>query len=182
MTSKPFEDSSNRRNRLVRRLLFTFCLIIGLESGAGLFEARVIVPLWSESAEAARNWTEGTRFVAHGVRFFGIFSPLLLLTTIVTLIVGWRAPQPVRKWLLAATGIVLAVLIPTFIYFVPGQIAMQGAAPTEFSDVDLEAKAHLWSILNWLRQIVGIIAFGCALHALGLSYRRDAEAGANSYS
>jgi hypothetical protein len=175
MTDKPFEYSANRRNILVRRLLFALCLMTGLESGAGLFEARVIVPLWSESAEAARSWTEGTRFVAHGVRFFGIFSPLLLLTTIVTLTAGWRAPQPVRKWLLAATGIVLALLIPTFIYFVPGQIAMQGAAPTEFSDVDLEAKIHLWTILNWIRQIAGIAAFGCALHALGLSYRHGAD-------
>src|ERR1051325_9708554 len=119
----------NRRDRITRWLLTAFCLILGLETGAGFYEARVVIPLWSASVEAARNWNVGTIYVVDGAHFFAFFTPLLLLTTIATLIVGWNAPQPVRKWLLVSTGIIVILIISTFIYFLPTLIAIKGPKP-----------------------------------------------------
>lgn len=176
MTSDSPEVRWNSRDKISRWLLMALCLVLGIESGAGLLEAIVIVPLWSASAEAARGWSDGAKYIAEGGRFFGIFSPLLLLLTLATLIGGWRSPQPLRRWLFISAAIVLALMAATFVYYLPGQIAMKGATPVAVSDANLEAKARLWVILNWVRQLAGVVAFGSALHAVGLSYRQEANA------
>src|SRR5687768_13112426 len=117
------------RDRVTHWLLMAFCLVLGIETGAGIFEALVIVPLWSASAAAARGWGEGAKYLAEGWRFFGVFSRLLLLLTLATLLAGWRSPRPLRRWLLISVVIVLALMAATLAYYVPGQYAMKGATP-----------------------------------------------------
>jgi hypothetical protein len=166
----------NRRDRITRWLLTAFCLILGLETGAGFYEARVVIPLWSTSVEAARNWNVGTIYVVDGAHFFVFFTPLLILSTLATLIVGWRSPQPLRKWLLISTGIVLVLIIATILYFIPTLMVVKGPKLVPFSDAELVTKIRLWAILNWIRQLLGLVAFVFALYGVGLSYRQEAKA------
>jgi Domain of unknown function (DUF1772) len=161
---------------MTRWLLTAFCLILGLETGAGFYEARVAIPLWSASVEAARGWNVGTIYVVDGAHFFVFFTPLLILSTLATLIIGWRSPQPLRKWLLTSTGIILVLIIATILYFIPTLMAVKGPAPVSFSDAVLARKIRLWVILNWIRQGLGLVAFAFALYAVGLSYRQEAKA------
>jgi uncharacterized protein YacL len=176
MMDKHSETRWNRLDKITRWILIIFCLIIGITVGAGLFETIVITPLWSETAEAARGWTADNKYIAEGGKFFARLAPLRLLSTITLLIAAWFSPQPLKKWLLVTAGIILALTITTLTYFAPGQSALKGATQAQFSDADLEAKAHLWVVLNWLRQIIALILFGVTLHALGLSYRQEENA------
>lgn len=176
MANHPTLTQWNKRDRITRWLLIAFCLVLGLETGAGFYEARVVIPLWSASVEAARNWNVGTIYVVDSAPFFAFFTPLLILTTVATLIVGWKSPQPLRKWLFVSTGIVLVLIISTIIYFLPTLIAVKGPKLVPFSDADLATKIRLWVVLNWMRQLLGLVGFWGALYALGLSYRQEAKA------
>lgn len=165
-----------KRDRITRWLLMSFCLILGLETGAGFYEARVVIPLWSASVEAARNFNVGTAYVVNSGQFFALFTPLLVISTLAVLVVGWKSPRPLRKWLLISTGVVLVLIISTALYFLPTLIAVKGPKPVPFSDAELATKIRLWVALNWARQLLGLVAFGCALYAVGLSYRQEAKA------
>ena len=173
---KHSENRWNRLDKITRWILIIFCLIIGISVGAGLFETIAITPLWSETAEAARGWTADNKYIAQGGKFFAPLASLRLLSTITLLIAAWFSPQPLKKWLFVTAGIVLVLTITTLTYFAPGQFALKGATQAQLSDADLEAKAHLWVVLNWLRQIIALIVFGFALHSVGLSYRQEANA------
>jgi hypothetical protein len=148
-----------------RALLTLFALVLGVEAGAGLFEAVVVVPLWSESLDAARHWAASAPLVPEGGRFFGVASPLLSLITIAVLLTSRRLEPAARRPALAAAAIVFVLIVATFAYYLPGQSAMKAPSET-FTDSNFSSQAQLWVRLNWVRQLVGLVAFWLSLRAL----------------
>ncbi len=168
MSAAAVQSLPNAQPRpLVRWLLFAFTLLMGIGVGGAILTTVVIFPAWTASPEAATSWPDT---VNEGL-FFVFVSPLLFLLSLATLIASWRVAPPLRKWIRIATIIYILIFIVTMLYFVPGQLAMKGAAGARIPAAELGSMLRRWVALNWVRQGAGVLAFGAALHALGLSYR-----------
>jgi H+/Cl- antiporter ClcA len=92
------------RTRVTRALLWLFVILLGIEIGAGLYEARVIVPLWADSPpESAWLWEAhreaNPRLAPDAGRGFWMFAtPSLGLAALVTLMAGRKARGEQRRW------------------------------------------------------------------------------------
>jgi hypothetical protein len=171
MTDQSSLPSSWHPHRFLRALLFAFAALTGIEMGAGAFVTSVIFPLWTASPQAAIGWTTSTPYYVEEGVFFIIASPLLFLLSIVTLVAGWRAIPPLRLWLRIATIAYILVFIMTLAYFVPLQDMVKGEAGTKIPAAELSSMLRRFVTFNYIRQAIGLLTFGAALHALGLSYR-----------
>src|SRR5688572_9231877 len=90
---------SQNPGRFLHWTLFAFAAILGIETGAGLFTTVVVFPVWAASPEAAIGFRPEAAYYLEEGDFFMFSSSLSLLASIVTIIAGWRATPPLRKWL-----------------------------------------------------------------------------------
>lgn len=169
--SENLSSEGKKVSSLLRWLLFIYVFILGIYLGGAIFETIVIVPMWSQSADAARYFNQNPLSVFNTGNFFFIAAPLSLLLSIVTLIAGWRTEKSVRFWLRLAIIPFLITFLVTSFYFVPEQLAIKGAAAQSLSDAELTARASRWVMLNWIRFSLAFPMWGATLHALGLAYR-----------
>jgi len=141
-------------------LLWLFVINLGIVFGAGLYEARIVVPLWASSPpESLRSPDSGRKFWA-----FVTTIPLTLLT-LATLVIAWNAKRPRRETWLAAAAVILVERILTFSYFIPTMLRLQRAGmPRE----EIRAGMALWTRVNYLRSALTLIAWLAALRALSL--------------
>jgi hypothetical protein len=156
---------------ILRWLVFTFTGLMGIETGAGLFTTKVVFPLWASSPEAAIGWLPSSRYYLEEGDFFMFVSPTLLLVSIATLIAGWRAALPLRRWLRIATIVFIAIDIWTMAYFIPFQGWVKGEAGTKYATAQLASMLTTFVYLNYVRQVLLVLTLGVALHALGLLYK-----------
>ena len=97
-------------------------------------------------------------------------SSLTMLASIVTLIAGWRAPQPLRKWILIGTVGFIIVFIWSILYFVPIQdTSLKGEASARFSDAELDSMLKNFVNLNYLRVAMLYVILFCALKAVRIA-------------
>jgi hypothetical protein len=167
-----------RRRAFARCILLAFAGILGLNIGAALFATVVIFPVWSASPEAAAAWQR----VVDESRFFMVVSPLVLVLALGSLVASAWVDRGARLWMRTAAVLYLVFFAATMAYFVPAQAALQGHTAAVLPAQELSASLQRWVTLNWVRQLLGLLALGSALHALGLSYalRHTPEAGVRS--
>ena len=148
-----------------RALLWLFVINLGIALGAGLYEARIVVPRWIGSSPN-RHWNaEAARQDDTGRRFWGLVTTVpLTLLTLANLIAAWRAPAPVRGWWLAAAIAALADRGITFAYFIPTMIRLMRAPDSPAS----VAMAIQWARLNYVRLAMLVVALLTALRAFSL--------------
>lgn len=155
------------KNRILKWLLFAFTFVFLVYMGAGLFEAVVIVPVWSASTEAARSWNSNPLQVIEGGRFFMIISPVSILLALPTLILGWNAPRPLRSWLRVGLGLFVVLQIATIGWFVPEQMAIKGVEATKLlTDAELASRTSRWASLNLVRAGYAFVTIFVVLKAL----------------
>ncbi len=141
-------------------LLWLFVINLGIVFGAGLYESRIVVPLWTSAPPASlRSPDSGRRFWA-----FTTTIPLTLLT-LANIPLAWHS-QARREWWLVAALLVLVERISTFGYFIPTMIRMQRA---DKSTTELIARLAIWERLNCVRVLLTLVAWLAALKALTLS-------------
>ncbi len=86
------------RNRITEISLWVFIISLGILIGATVFEALVITPLWAGSPpESVRGWNENPRYAIESGIFFGLIAPVLLLSTLVSLIAPLSGREPERE-------------------------------------------------------------------------------------
>jgi len=142
-------------------LLWLFVINLGIVCGAGLYEARIVVPLWASAPpESLRSPDSGRRFWA-----FVTTVPLTLLT-LGNLVVGLATHGPRRGWLLAAVSLILIERALTFSYFIPTMLLLQRS--TTLAAPAIKAKLSQWARLNYLRNTLTLAAWVAALRALTL--------------
>ncbi|HRH40797.1 MAG TPA: DUF1772 domain-containing protein [Pyrinomonadaceae bacterium] len=158
------------KNRTVKWLVFALAFAVGIYIGGGIYETIVIQPVWTASAEVARNWNENPLFVIQNAWFFIPATNLATLLALLTLIFGWKSPPPVRFWLRLGTIILLVMYVFTLAYFIPEQLALRGHEATKnLSDAEILTRAGRWGTLNYIRVIVALPAVFAILKALSLS-------------
>jgi len=163
--------NSWRPGKLLHRLLFAYAAVLGIETGAAAFVTVVVFPLWTASPEAVIKWTPESPFYLEEGDLFMYTSPLTFILCVGTLIAGWKAIPPLRFWLRLATVLFLIVFIVSVIYFIPIQAVVKGEAGTKIPTEELGGMLQTFVLTNYLRFVTLLVALGCALHALGLSYR-----------
>jgi sterol desaturase/sphingolipid hydroxylase (fatty acid hydroxylase superfamily) len=164
------------KNKILKWALFAFTFVFGIYFGGGLFEAVVIVPVWSASAEAARYWGSNPLSAVEGARFFLVAAPLSALLGLVTLVLGWNAPQPMRFWLRLGMGMFFAMFIATLGFYVPEQLAIKGPTMVrELSDAEIMSRAGRWVMLNYVRAVYGFGELFIILKAFSYSHLLKGE-------
>ncbi|HJQ38517.1 MAG TPA: hypothetical protein VKB93_15370 [Thermoanaerobaculia bacterium] len=144
--------------------LWALVIALGIQVGAGIFETRVLVPLWSSNPPASL-----TEFYAQplrpdsGRRMWVILSPMTTLISVVNFVLALMSRTPWRQWWLASAACSLAVMVATFAYFVPA--LMSFARSAEHPSAMVADQTRRWVILNYLRALVLILGWVAGLKA-----------------
>jgi hypothetical protein len=147
-------------------LLWLFIINVGTAFGAGLYEAKIVIPQWTAvpagggfhwNAEAARRTDPDHKFWA-----FLTTVPLTFLT-LASLVAAWYSVSPRRELWLGAAVVVLVERIATFAYFIPTMVKLQRETARSST---VETKASRWVSLNYVRNGVYLAAWVTALQAL----------------
>jgi len=143
-------------------LLWLFIIFLGIAFGAGLYESRVVVPMWTSDPPASlASPDSGRRFWA-----FVTTGPLTLLT-VANLVAALRTQGPARGWWLTAAIVTLVERAATFGYFIPTIIRLQ-RKPTLTQTAVRTALAR-WVRLNYVRNTLTLVAWIAALKVLAMS-------------
>ncbi len=159
-------------NTMSKTVLWLFIINLGIALGAGLYEARIVVPDWTGTAGGGTpRWNPVTaQHDDTGRRFWAFVTtgPLTLLT-LAGLILAWRATGDARGWWLAAVAAAVADRLLTFSYFIPTIIRLTGAGS---SAPDATQIAIRWASLNHVRHALILAALLAALRAFAEIYAR----------
>ncbi|HVK39256.1 MAG TPA: DUF1772 domain-containing protein [Candidatus Kapabacteria bacterium] len=154
-----------------RVILFLFVFMLALETGAGLFTSVVVYPVWTRSPEIVATWKPSMPYFMQEGDFFMFASPTTMLLSIVTAIAFLRRRDRVRPWVLVSSLTFLAVGIWTLAYFLPAQDWVQGDPALKLPREEVASILENFITLNWIRQLMLVVALITGLHALGLTYR-----------
>ena len=147
-------------------LLGAFIINLGIALGAGLYEARIVLPLWFHKVN--NNYqvnVEAMREIDTGRKFWGFVTTMpLTLLTIVNLVFACKAATPLYGWWLSATLIILLERIGTFIFFIPAAIKLQKGENLPVSKTS--NMIFWWVRINYVRNGLTFAAFLIALKAL----------------
>lgn len=141
-------------------VLWLFVINLGIAFGAGIYEARVVMPRWANIPSS--EWPNT------GLMFWVYVTTVpLTLLTIANLIAAWLTQGPMRSWYLAAVCIVVIERLATFSYFIPAMVRL--TATDGLAAGDVEAGLAQWLLLNNGRHVLTLAGWLAALKALSLS-------------
>jgi len=141
-------------------LLWLFAIALGVAFGAGLYEARIVMPDWPR--QAPWLWVDPER------RFWAwITTGPLTVLTVLALAAAVAHGGPPAPWLLVAAAVSLAERVATFTYFRPTMARLRGGAAVP-AGPDALALAR-WLRLDGVRSTAVLVAWLAALRALSLS-------------
>jgi len=145
--------------------LWALVVAMGFQIGAGVYEARVLVPLWSSAPpESVIAFQKQPLRPDSGPRFWIIVTPLVGLISLLNVIVAWGSTGPQRLWWLLGAGTSLVVVIVTFAFFVPILVRDLPRAG-ELPPAVVATKVRWWVRLNWVRVVVLLAAWLAVLKA-----------------
>jgi Domain of unknown function (DUF1772) len=160
-------------------ILWLFVMCLGIEIGAGLYEALVVVPVWASAppdsvlANFHHNVANLQFAINPGGNFWLIFTPLTGLLAIVTLLFGLKTAPEHRKWRIVGTVLTIIVVAATFAWFVPTLMILRGEEVTKLTGAEITSKTNWWVRLNWVRAAIYITGWVAALRALTIPAGRE---------
>lgn len=150
-----------------RLLLEAFITWVGVQLGAGIYEARIVIPQWSTvPPEEVGTAIARSGFESGGLRFWAFVSPPVAVLAVANALAAWRAHGRARRWWLAAALTMVLESAATYGYFVPGAFKLFEAETLPPAEV--QARVASWVGLNPLRLVVGLGALLAAMQAHAL--------------
>jgi len=148
-------------------------IMLGMEIGAGLYEARVVVPTWTQDPQAAfKFWKPNPEFaLSPGPRWWMFTTPFTGLLGLCTLLLAGSFEAERRTLLRMGSGLVVLLTIGTFVYFVPNLLFLQGSKVLTLDPAEARAQAALWSKLNWVRAAGYVAAWLAIIRAVSLNVK-----------
>jgi len=142
-------------------LLWLFVINLGIACGAGLYESRVVAPLWASAPPASLRTPDS------GLRFWAIVTtgPLTLLT-LASLYFAWRTGGVLGTWWLAAAIVALLERLSTFAYFIPTMLRLQRSTGSAH---EIGARFARWRVLGYGRLALDFAAWLLAMRALTIA-------------
>jgi Domain of unknown function (DUF1772) len=141
-------------------LLWLFVINLGTVFGAGIYEARVVIPRWQNTPP--QTWPN------IGLEFWVYVTmvPLTLLT-LANLVAAWQEGQgPRRFWWLGASAISVVERSATFSYFIPTMIRL--IETEEMPEEEVNATLSRWLRLGYGRNVLTLVGWLAALKAMPL--------------
>ena len=148
-------------------LLGSFIVNLGIVLGAGLYEARIVLPLWFHKTPNGNYQAnvEAMRNIDTGRKFWALVTTIpLTLLTIINFVFAYKAAAPLHDWWMSATIIVLLERIGTFAFFIPTAIKLQKAASLPVAKT--KSMVFWWIRLNYFRNSLTLAALLVSLKAL----------------
>jgi len=147
-------------------LLVSFIINLGIALGAGLYEIRIVLPLWFHKANSNYQVNvEAMRNIDTGRKFWGFVTTMpLTLLTILNLVFACKAAAPLYGWWFSATLIILLERIGTFTFFIPTAIKLQKGENLPVAKTS--NMIFWWLRINYVRNALTFAALLIALKAL----------------
>ena len=146
-------------------VLWLFVVALGAVMGAGLYEARVVIPLWTHTVTGAFQWNADLSRRTDAGRFWALATWPFMLLALASLYFAWHEPGTRREWWLAAATAIVLERIADLAYFVPTMRKLQCVTP---SNPHINTMVNRWTALNHVRTVVVLAAWLAALKALTL--------------
>ena len=156
---------------MTRIALWLFVIALALDLGAGVYEARIVVPLWAAGVPAtlAAGNPYGRVAIDAGMRFWAYVTSGVALLTVLALVLGFRAPAPQRVWQISAAVLELCVVAMTLLYFRPTLVRLFMGHGDGMTTEAIVSTVRRWVMLSNVRIAVSFVALCSALRALSLS-------------
>jgi hypothetical protein len=95
--------------------LWLLVIALGVQTGAGLFETRVLVPLWANAPPASVLAYHATAIKADsGRRLWMFLTPVTGVISLLNIFAAWGAAEPQRTWWLIGSIAAVALIAVTF--------------------------------------------------------------------
>ena len=144
--------------------LWVLVVALGIQTGAGLIETLVLVPLWSSAPpESVIAFNAQPMRPDSGRRFWIFSTPVVGLVSLANVFFAWRSAGPQRVWWLASAGSSVVIVIVAFAYFAPILLTLLRASELPANDV--ARMVRWWVRLNRVRAVVLVAAWLAALKA-----------------
>jgi hypothetical protein len=154
----------------VELLLWLYIVNLGTVFGAAVYEARIIVPQWSNSLpHSLFRWNAEVRYRPHPTAHFWSLVATVSLTalTVVSLFVAWIVEGVRMDWWLASASLALVERAMTFTYFSP--VSKRLEHPEQWPIAEMTREAIQWVRMNYLRTALVFVAWMMALKSLALT-------------
>lgn len=149
-------------------LLWLFIINVGTAFGAGVYEAKIVIPQWTVAEGPGFHWNaEAARRTDPGPNFWAFMTTVpLTLLTLASLLAAWYSATPRKELWLGAAVVVLIERIATFAYFIPTMVRLQRET---VGSGTVETTVSRWVWLNYVRNGIYLAAWIMALKALALA-------------
>lgn len=142
-----------------RIILWLFVIFLGIGFGAGIYEARVVLPQWLNIPPD--QWPNT------GLLFWAYVTTIpLTLLTVLNAIAAWRDHSSMRPWWLSSVVVIIVERIATFSYFIPGMIRMMGSQA--LPETEIAAELTEWMLINHGRHLLTFTGWLLALKAFSM--------------
>ena len=150
--------------------LLLFVIALGIDLGAGIYEARIVVPLWANSIPESLAPENPYRRVAvdAGMRFWAYVTTAVAFFALLALVFGLYAPAPQRVWRTFAAVAELGVIATTLLYFRPTLVRLFMGHGAGISAKAVAKTVRRWVVWSRVRIAVSFVAWCAALRALTL--------------
>ena len=148
-----------------RRFLFLYTALLGLEIGGGTLQNTGLI---------TAVWLSPYRDIPYGLNssfFFPLIGLAILVTLIVTAIVGRKSPPEVKRPMYASFGIWIIIAVATAVYFIPNHPPVFRPGRPLLTVAEAAQRLEMWTMFDMVRQGLGIVAFLLALKAYGAACR-----------
>ncbi len=134
-------------------------MFLGIAFGAGIYEARVVLPLWFNKINGRYSINyENLTEIDSGRKFWGFITTVPLTTlTIINIVLASQLAGSISAFWLIASLIVLVERILTFSFFIPTIIKLQ--RNKNMTDDQINKKISLWIGMNYVRNILTLLSW-----------------------
>lgn len=141
----------------------------GVQLGGGLYEKRVVIPLWATNPtpDTLSHRLAETGETGSAMRFWPFVSPVVLLLAVLNMVFAWGHAGPARPWWLAAASAFLLMSVSTYAYFVPTMLSLMRRSHT-YTPEKLSRTVSVWLNLSNVRLLISVPAWLAALRAIVL--------------
>ena len=106
-------------------------------------------------------------------RFYAIMGPLNQSLSLLTIILFWRYSVSLRLYFATSFLLYAAIVILTFSYFVPRDLVLF-TWPIQNHIEEIRRASVQWSLMNWLRSLLGLAGILFSFKGLDVYYKTQA--------